>query len=511
MIRRVFPALCAWALVSPALAAGGQASAAPAAAPAAAPRPVEDFTALPFMERPKLSPDGTKIAALVAIKGKQYFAIMPLVGRAEPKFVPSTTDVNWWSWVNNDWLVVGIGAMDRFEGEDVYIRRAIGVRADAGKIVPLTGTDMGLGDDVLWIADDGSPRIRLALQKTIYQMPEVVEVDVSTGRSKQIVAPHNDILGWYADSQGTVRLGIGLVKDGRSSRLYYRNRDTENFRIIDRANTRDMIVPSLFLPERDQALAIDDADGFQAVYKLDLKTMKLGERVFGVPGYDVGGIVEDRESPRMLGVSVVENAPKTYWMDPAIAQVQAALDKAAGSRRAQIVSFSRDRTVFLVHIGAPDRPGSYYVMAGDGKLPRLADVNARIGTGKLNPVRTIRYKARDGLEIAAVLTLPAGRPAKGLPVIVMPHGGPFARDAESWDWWSQFLAERGYAVIQPNFRGSAGYGTAFAKKGQGQWGLAMQDDLNDALAHLVKEGIADRKRACMVGASYGGYAAMRAA
>ena len=110
-----------------------------------------------------------------------------------------------------------------------------------------------------------------------------------------------------------------------------------------------------------------------------------------------------------------------------------------------------------------------------------------------------------------MLTLPRSRPAKALPVIVLPHGGPFARDAEDWDWWSQFLAERGYAVVQPNYRGSSGFGTAFAEKGQGQWGLAMQDDLNDALAHLVKEGIADRKRACMVGASYGGYAAMRAA
>jgi dipeptidyl aminopeptidase/acylaminoacyl peptidase len=93
----------------------------------------------------------------------------------------------------------------------------------------------------------------------------------------------------------------------------------------------------------------------------------------------------------------------------------------------------------------------------------------------------------------------------------MPHGGPFARDAETWDWWSQFLADRGYAVIQPNYRGSSGYGTAFAEKGQGQWGLAMQDDLNDALAFLAREGIADPKRAAMVGGSYGGYAAMRAA
>jgi dipeptidyl aminopeptidase/acylaminoacyl peptidase len=128
-----------------------------------------------------------------------------------------------------------------------------------------------------------------------------------------------------------------------------------------------------------------------------------------------------------------------------------------------------------------------------------------------NPVRTIRFKARDGLEIPAVLTLPAGKEARALPVVVMPHGGPFARDDEQWDFWAQFLAERGYAVIQPNFRGSSGFGSAFAAKGRGQWGLAMQDDLNDALAELVRQGIADPKRAAIFGGSYGGYAALRAA
>ena len=134
-----------------------------------------------------------------------------------------------------------------------------------------------------------------------------------------------------------------------------------------------------------------------------------------------------------------------------------------------------------------------------------------LGTEAFNPVKTIRYKARDGLEISAVLTLPRERDAKQLPLILMPHGGPFARDSETWNWWAQFLAERGYAVLQPNYRGSSGYGAAFAEKGEGQWGLAMQDDLNDALDWAVKQGIADAKRVCIAGASYGGYAAMRAA
>ena len=124
------------------------------------------------------------------------------------------------------------------------------------------------------------------------------------------------------------------------------------------------------------------------------------------------------------------------------------------------------------------------------------------------PMRMIHYKAGDGLDIAAVLTLPPGSPAPNLPVIVMPHGGPTARDYPGFDWWAQAFAARGYAVLQPNFRGSSGYGAEFMKAGHGEWGRRMQSDISDGLAHLAKEGIADPKRACIMGASYGGYAAL---
>ena len=124
-------------------------------------------------------------------------------------------------------------------------------------------------------------------------------------------------------------------------------------------------------------------------------------------------------------------------------------------------------------------------------MKRLAFVNPALQMAKLNPVKMIRYKARDGLDIEAVLTLPKTRPAQNLPLIVLPHGGPFARDDVSWDWWTQFLAAKGYAVVQPNYRGSSGYGTAFSEKGEGEWGLKMQDDLIDAIGHLAGQGIVD--------------------
>jgi dipeptidyl aminopeptidase/acylaminoacyl peptidase len=126
----------------------------------------------------------------------------------------------------------------------------------------------------------------------------------------------------------------------------------------------------------------------------------------------------------------------------------------------------------------------------------------------VGPMRMVHYKAADGLDIHGVLTLPPGRPAKNLPVIVFPHGGPGARDYPGFDWWAQAFASRGYAVLQPNFRGSTGYGAPFQRAGDGEWGRKMQTDISDGLAYLVREGIVDSKRACIMGASYGGYAAL---
>jgi hypothetical protein len=249
----------------------------PATAGVQAPRPVEHFAVLPFMERPLLSPDGTKLAAKLAVEGKQYFAVLPLDG-GRAKLVPSGgKDINWWRWVNDEWLVVGIGALDKLFGDEFYVRRAIGVSADAQKIVPLAFTGAAqLADRIIWIADDGTPRIRLAVQKSLFSSeegfwPEVIEIDVSTGKSKRVLRPEPGVTNWYADSTGAVRIGIGFSDDGRSARLLYRDGDSGDFKTVNKANSRKgqkLLVPSLFLEEPGQALAIDDRDGYDAVYKL---------------------------------------------------------------------------------------------------------------------------------------------------------------------------------------------------------------------------------------------------
>lgn len=489
-------------------------------APAAAPIAAEAFARLPFIEGPQLSPDGTKIAARIAVNGVQRLAIIP---RGDPsKMVQineGAVDLNSWSWVNDDWLVAQVGAMAPVEGDSWYLRRAMGISADGKKMVMLGKDAAQSADDILWMARDGTPRILLAMQTSVFSndagfWPEVREFDISTGKAKRILAPTLNVMDWYADGAGTVRLGIAYVDSTRSYRMLYRERKEQSFRTVDRARGTGKSlgnIPAMFLPEPGKAIAYDDDDGFNAIYNLDLATLKTGDKLFGIAGYDVGSLIPDETGTRIIGVRYTDTRARTHWFDPTLAEVQAQIDKAVGARNAQIVSWNRDFSSLIVLVGSADYPGAYYTFRPDeGVMHLLAYANEWLGKTSFGPVSTIRYKARDGLEIQAVLTRPKGA-AKNLPLIVMPHGGPFARDDESWDWWAQFLASRGYAVLQPNYRGSSGFGADFAEKGNGQWGLAMQDDLIDAISWAAKEGIADPKRVCIVGASYGGYAALRAA
>ena len=492
-------------------------------AQAPAPRPAETFAKLPFISSPRMSPDGTRVAALIAANGKQMLAIWRFAGADDELALVGLgeNDLNWWEWVNDDYLVAGVGSMENVLGTNMYLRRAVSVSADGKLIKPLVGRKAAQNaDDVIWIANDGSPRILLALQTSVFSVdegftPEVHEVNVATGKSKVVQSSRPNVWSWHADASGAVRIGVGYIDRTRTSFLLYRPDGDGNFRQVDRANRRrgeDLIVPSLFTRDPGKAIAGSDHEGFDALYELDLATMKLGAPVFKVDGYDLDSFVATPARDGLQGVYYVDTRRRVKWLDPDLALVQSQIDAAVGGRQADIVSMSRDRQRLIVRLGAADRaPRYYYFDRSDGTMHKFAEAHPELSARANAPVSTIRYKARDGLEIPAVLTVPAGREAKNLPLILMPHGGPFARDLEEWDWWSQFLADRGYAVLQPNYRGSSGFGTAFAEKGEGQWGLAMQDDLDDAVAWAVKSGLADPARVCIVGASYGGYAALRAA
>ncbi|TMJ17692.1 MAG: S9 family peptidase [Alphaproteobacteria bacterium] len=517
-----------------AMCCAGAAPAAAAAAPAAKPAankviPVAVFAEHPFLTDPEISPDGTHFAAKVRSKGEKYLAIFDVANPSAPPQVigkdgefdkVDNVNIADWEWADADNLIVRAFSRQSMNGEQADIWRLLGFNRKTGKVTPLGWDNSVTGGRILWKSRSGSPRLLLERISQEYgyegfSQPEVVEVDVLTGRYKTVVKPNPLVSTWYADGEGNVRMGTSTDRESGKLRILYRSGGDGSFRTVSnekQSRYGSSLVPSLFLAEPDKALVMSNASGFNELYELDLKTMELGKKVFSRPGYDIGGPIANRERNALMGVAAVEDRLTYYWTDPTLKSIQEMLEEGLGKGNVRIASRDADGKRMIVQVGGPSQAGSYLLYdSSTGNITRLAWANETFQDTPMNPVKTIRYKASDGQEIPAVLTLPRHREAKNLPLIVLPHGGPWARDMEQWDHWSQALAELGYAVVQPNYRGSTGFGKKWTELADGNWGTRMQDDLDDSITALAQLGIADPKRVCMFGWSYGGYAASRAA
>ncbi|HEY0114430.1 MAG TPA: prolyl oligopeptidase family serine peptidase [Allosphingosinicella sp.] len=507
----------------------GQARATPAPAPSDQ-VPLAVFGRLPQTERPRISTDGSAIAAKIRINGEQVLAVIPL---DTPNPVPAVVArdgefdqrddrraVNW-EWVDPDHLLIWVVSRQNMDGEPVDEVRVISYNRRTRQVQRL-GWDNAFinGGNVIWRSRSGPPRILISRNTSAagnrerLGNQEVISVDVATGQHEVVIRPQRGIQRWFADGEGNVRLG--LSSDGRTGRItaMYRPGGEGNFRTIYSETSqryREPPLPIIFLPG-DRALVQSRHEGFSAVYEMDLNTMQIGRKVFGVDGYDVQGVVPNLQANAMAGVTVIEDRERHVWMEPRLREIQTALDETWGAGNAEIASADHAREKLVIRVGAPHQAGGFYLYdTTTGDMRHIGWINNDLRDMGMNPVRTIRYRTTDGKTIAAVLTLPRRREHRNLPLIVLPHGGPWARDYESWDMWAQPLAEMGYAVVQPNFRGSSGFGYEWEAAADGNWGMRMQDDLLDAITHLSNEGIADKGRVCIFGWSYGGYAASRAA
>jgi dipeptidyl aminopeptidase/acylaminoacyl peptidase len=214
------------------------------------------------------------------------------------------------------------------------------------------------------------------------------------------------------------------------------------------------------------------------------------------------------DTRKVLGARIESDPPRTQWFDKPLANLQAGIDKAYPGL-VNVIHPGNAGAAMLIQSYSSAQPANYALYYPDKKkLQTLFATRPWIDAKKMSPQKVYDYPARDGLPIMAYLTLPPGREAKGLPLVVNVHGGPWARDHWGFHPEVQYLASLGYAVLQAQFRGSTGFGDAHFKKSFGQWGLAMQDDITDGVNSLVKQGVVDAKRICIMGASYGGYAAM---
>jgi dipeptidyl aminopeptidase/acylaminoacyl peptidase len=501
--------------------------------------PMSVFGRQPFMREPRSAPDGTKIAVQLARDGKGAIGIIDLTkpGSA-PTFFVSTTEVRevgdrtvqGYRWIGNNTVVVTLISRENIFGQRGDITRLIGYNLTTKKVTPLAWDGAVFGAaDILYI-DHDKEKLLLARQSNAYgtelaQKEEVVSVDVNTGKFVTVQKPNPIVDQWFADGKGIVR--AASASDGNSdvtgkSRLLYRSNPGEQFRTVvndsDATFTGTQVRPSVFLDEPDSAIALARKDNYRRAYKLNMKTMQLGEMLFERPGYDLSSPVLNWERNKVLGYGYTTNHSRYAWIDKDWQIIQQVMDEQFGEGNAQLVSRDRKDEKIVFQVAKSSQPGGYYLFdTVSGKLSLLGWYHPILKDLTMNPMTTVTYTARDGLKIPAIVTMPRHRVGqKNLPVVIMPHGGPFGvRQEEEFGYfpWHQALAEQGYVVVEPNYRGSGGYGRAFEMKGRDPkgYGKTMQDDLNDAVASFAQNGTIDPKRACVLGWSYGGYAAARGA
>jgi dipeptidyl aminopeptidase/acylaminoacyl peptidase len=475
--------------------------------------PIQDFAALPFVSDPHLSPNGALIAARMKVNGDDKIAI---VKADDPAVVPRLIDVgdaiiNAIHWAGNNRLLLEVSGKGRIFGVEIPIGRLVVVDLVTAQMRVADRKSNGIyGGDVLFVSPSGDWSL-VASQDDIYSTPSVKRVDLATGDAKIVERSRPDVWDWFADEDGVVRGGVSYNE--RRWKLWYRTRADEPFRTVSGkfAKDDDSSVDRFIFPRDGDkgAIVTNERSGRFGAYRYDFSTGEIGPVIFESPTADISEVNVDPQSREIVGVRYHEDRWKTYWTDPALKKLQARLDRALPGADNQIIGDpATDKRLLVWSAGASD-PGAYYLFDREkSEMHAVAQPYSKIDPAQLASVEAVRYRARDGLEITAYLTLPKGVDPNKLPLILMPHGGPFARDEWVYDPMVQFLANRGYAVLQPQFRGSTGFGKEFVSKGYGEWGRRMQDDLDDAVDWLVASGRADAKRVCIVGASYGGYAAL---
>lgn len=318
-----------------------------------------------------------------------------------------------------------------------------------------------------------------------------------------------DTDGWLVDASGEPV--AQSLYDGKRGRWSLRMKIGSTWKTVDEAIS----------PMGSYGLSGFGRDGKSVlVWRTDDKNASILREYSGVDAHedlpgdlDLSGLLHDPETLGLLGGYTLKGDDLTYtFFDATSQKAWNSVTKAFKGDRVTLESWSKNRQRVVVEVdSAVDGPAYALIDLDTKRASWLGEVYKGLTADAVSPVRPIKYKASDGLEITGYLTLPKGRDAKNLPLVVLPHGGPEGRDTPGFDWWSQALASRGYAVLQPNFRGSEGFGWDFVKAGFGEWGKKMQTDLSDGVRDLAKQGVIDPKRVCIVGASYGGYAALAGA
>lgn len=490
-----------------------------------------------------LSPDGNQIAYILTGKQRErrLFVVSTAEGASSRQILTSDGgaggNIVWCGWVTNARLACQTFTRDNVAGQIMGATTLVALDAVGGNMKILSKrrngqslyADFRGGEVIDWSSSDTG-----SLLMTRSYVPEfstgtklasdaegigVDRIDAVSGASKRVESPRRDAVHYYSDGQGRVRI-MAMQKYYDSTRQMegviryaYRPPTGGSWSSLSQV---DVLSDEGFRPvavdaASNRAFGIQKIDGRKAVVAMALDGTGATTTIFAHPEVDVDSVIRVGRNGRIVGVSYATDHRVAVMTDGPMAKMAGSLSKALGGKQVHIVDASADESRYLIWASSDIDPGQYYLyVPASRQLRPLLGVRPGLENVALSPVQPVTYPAADGTSIPGYLTLPPGRSdAKGLPAIVMPHGGPSARDEWGFDWLAQFFAQSGYAVLQPNFRGSSGYGDQwYQNNGFQSWRTAIGDVTDGGRWLISKHGV-DPKKLSIVGWSYGGYAALQ--
>lgn len=471
--------------------------------------PLEDFFRNSERTGYQLSPDGSYISYMAPYKDRLNVFVRR-VDETDEHAIRITNEtersVAGYMWADNQRLLY----MKDTAGDENY--QLYGVHRDGSDDRAYTAFD-GVRTSLIDDLEKQQGVVMIGMNKRNPEVFDPYRLNIETGELTLLAENPGNIQGWMTDHDGRLRVATAIV-DGVNTQILYRDTEDEPFKPVLTTNFRDVVSFMEFTPDNKEVYAATNLHRDKTILvRMNPATSEELEVLYENERYDIASISYSRKRKKLLSVYCTgHKEPVRHYFDAEEEQLRQRIKAHFPNQRYGIADTDKAEENYLIYVGGDRTRGSYWhYNALTDEAKKIADLAPWIKSDEMNAMHPVCYTTRDGLQIEAYLTLPDGLTpdtAKQLPVVVNPHGGPWARDCWGYSSEVQFLSNRGYAVFQMNFRGSTGYGRHFLEASYKQWGLKMQDDITDGVKWLIEQGIANPNRIAIYGGSYGGYATL---
>lgn len=464
--------------------------------------PIENFFNVPINTSYLVSPDGKFISYLKPDNNRIHIYVETLDGKTTTQLTcDSNRSISNYFWASNNEILYLKGTTDNIE------TGLFAVDIDGNnkrELIPFSKTKIRLISS--GPVNDG--QILVSLNKRDSTVFDAYRLNMKTGKLSLLFQNPGNITKWYSDPSGKLRMAI--ASDGVNETILYRDKESNSFNSVLTNNFKTSIKPVSFSADNGSIYALSNKNRDKmALVELDCVSGEEHKVIYSNPKVDVSDAIYSINKNKLIYAGFETWKKERHYLDETFKDIFKKLEVLLPNTEIVLASSDAAEKKFIVRTYTDRNPGSFYLYTiEDEKLVKLSDVNSSLKVENMAEMKPISYKTRDGLTVNGYLTLPNGMLSKNLPVIVMPHGGPDSRNSWGYNSEVQFLASRGYAVFQVNFRGSKGYGKDFWIAGFKEWGAKMQNDITDGVQWLIAQGIADPSRIAIYGFSFGGFSAL---